>query len=366
MPSRRRLLAACGAAAVGGLAGCTGVLDDSPDGTVWRGSVGGASPLSPPALTGGVVAAAGPDGGLDDGRVDAFDAASGERHWSKDVGRVTGVEAAAGVVCVGVKTGGDSARVLAFDAVSGERRWDASVDNLASAMAAADGTLYAANGGLAAVDASDGSVRWEVDNRAGASFTVVVAPGEQLAADGTRVVYGGNRGAVALAREDGSAEWTAETAFSTNAGPVLGDGTAYVGGDHGDGLAALDAATGETRWARSFGQNAGVVGVHPTDRSVLVATGTAGLGGSFGTVYQLDRDDGVERRESRFDAPVRGTAAGGGLFAVRTEAGTVACFDAETFAEEWRTEVSAGGLLSTDGERVFAQTTDGTLWALAP
>ncbi|WP_134669420.1 outer membrane protein assembly factor BamB family protein [Halorussus marinus] len=366
MPSRRRFLATCSAAAVSGLAGCTGLLDDPPEGTVWSASVGGASPLSPPALTGRVVAAAGPDGDLEDGRVDAFDAASGERRWSKEVGRVTGVEAAGGVVYVGVKAGGDSARVLAFDARSGERRWNGSVRNLASAMAAADGALYAANGGLAAIDPADGSVRWQFDDRDGATFTIVVAPGEQLAADGRRVVYGGNGGIVALAPADGSVEWRADTDFSTNAGPALGDGTAYVGGDNGDGLAALDATSGDVRWTRTFGQSAGVAGIRPTDRSMLVATGTAGVGGSFGTLYELDPETGVERRETRFDAPVRGTATGGDWFVVRTAEDTVACFDAETFTEAWRTELSASALLATDGERAYAQTTDGTLWALAP
>jgi outer membrane protein assembly factor BamB len=363
MPSRRRLLATCSAAAVGGLAGCTGLLDDPPDGTVWSASVGGATPLSPPALTAGVVAAAGPDGGPEDGRVDAFHAESGDRRWSKDVGRVTGVEAAGGAVYVGVKTGGDSGRVLAFDAKSGERHWNGSVDNLASAMAAADGTLYAANGGLAAIDPADGSVRWEFDDRGGATFTIVVAPGEQLAADGRRVVYDG---VVALAPVDGSVEWRADTGFSTNAGPALGNETVYVGGDNGDGLVALDAASGDVRWTRTFGQSAGVVGVRPTDRSVLVATGTAGVGGEFGTVYELDSEDGIERREMRFDAPVRGTTTGGDWFVVRTSEGAVVCFEAETLTEEWRTEVSASALLATDGERAYAQTTDGTLRALAP
>jgi len=366
MPSRRRFLATCSAAVVGGLAGCTGLIEDPPNGTVWSGSVGGASPLSPPALTAGVVATAGPDGGLEDGRVDAFDAESGERRWSKEVGRVTGVDAAAGVVYVGVKTGGDSARLLAFDAETGERRWRASVRNLASALVATGEALYAANGGLAAVDPADGSVRWAFDERGGATFTVVVAPGDQLAADGRRVVYGGNGGVVAFAPADGSVEWRADTGFSTNAGPVLDGEAAYVGGDNGDGLAAIDATSGDVRWTRTFGQSAGVVGVRPTDRSALVATGTADVGGSFGTLYELDPETGVERRETRFDAPVRGTATGGDWFVVRTEDGTVACFDTETFTEEWRTALSASGLLATDGERAYAQTTDGTLWALAP
>jgi len=317
-------------------------------------------------LTRGIVAAAGPDGGLEDGRVDAFDAASGERRWSKEVGRVTGVEAGDGAVYVGVKTGGDSARVLAFDARSGERRWNESVRNLASALVAGDEALYAANGGLAAIDPADGRVRWEFDDRGGATFTIVVAPGEQLAADGRRVVYGGNGGVLALAPADGSVEWRADNEFSTNVGPVLDGEVAYVGGDDGDGLAALDATSGDVRWARNFGRSAGVVGVRPTDRSVLVATGTAGLGGSFGTVYELDAETGVERREARFDAPVRGTATGGDWFAVRTAGGTVACFDVPTFTEAWRTELSASALLATDGERAYAQTTDGSLRALAP
>lgn len=372
MPSRRSLLSTGGVVLSSVLAGCSSLgLSRTPSGTDWTASVPQPATLSPPVVTGDRLVVGGHrNGALEDGRVAALDTKSGEHHWSRDVGRMTGLTAANDTVYVGEKGGsaGSRARVLAFDAETGERRWTQPVANLASALAVAGDTLYAANGTLAALDAEDGSIRWEQTTVAGTDFTVVVAPDDQLAADDSAVYFGDERGVVALDPADGSRVWTwrPDQWDWTTVGPIPVGERIYVGAD--DAVASLDRATGELRWQTSFGADARVQGLHETESSLLVAEATdEPPSDTFGTMYELAVGTGRERYETRFETPVMRTASTTETFIVGTEAGKLVWTDgASSFGRRETTLPSESFVLGGAGEQAFAQTGSGTLYALSP
>lgn len=369
MPSRRSILAAGSAALSGFLAGCSASpLSQSPAGTNWSASVPQPASLAPPVVAGDRVTVGGHrDGDLERGRVVVFDATTGERLWQYDLGRTTGLTATNDAVYVGEKGGQRGARLVAFDAATGERRWTQSVGNLASALTVADGVLYAANGSLAALDTTDGAIRWEHESVADADFTVVAAPDDQLAADDRAVYFGDQRGVVALDPADGRLDWRwrPDQWGGTGVGPTLVGDTIYAGAD--GAIAALDAATGESRWRTSFGMDARVHGVHETESTLLVAEATdEAPSDTFGTVYELSRDDGRERYETRFDAPVARTASTAETFVVGTAAGQLTWTDgASSFDQPETTLPSETYVLGGGGEQAFAQTDAGTLYALS-
>ena len=370
MSSRRSFLASVGAALSAVTAGCSSLPRlRTPPGTDWSASVPQPGALAPPSVTDGLVAVGGlRDGDLYKGRVMVFDTETGDRRWQHDFGRMTGLTAANGSVYVGEKEGSRRARVLAFDAETGERRWTQAVGNLASAMAVADGTLYTANGGLTALDTSNGAIRWDRSNVGDTHFTVVVAPDDQLGANGRAVYFGDENGVVALSPADGSLAWSwrPNRWDWTDAGPIPSGDTVYVGG--GGDVVSLDSKDGSVQWRTSFGQDAWILGFHETASSLLVAEATdEAPSDTFGTVYELSLQDGSERYETRFDAPVTQTASTAETFVVATRAGRITWTDGASFFDQFETTISSDGfLLGAAGKRAFAQTEDGTLWALSP
>nr|WP_244877483.1 PQQ-binding-like beta-propeller repeat protein [Haloferax prahovense] len=369
-PSRRAFLAAAGTALASGLAGCSSLRQfRSPDGTDWSASVPEPSVLSPPSVTEGVVAVIGHrDGDIDEGRVVAFDRESGERLWDIDFGRPTGLLADGGSVYAGERLGSGRGRIYAFDAADGNQRWSQTVGNIGSAMAIAGDTLYAANGALAALATDDGAVRWEQSAVDGVGFTVVIAPQDQLFADERAVYYGDDEGVFAMAPEDGSLRWAwrPDRWDWADVGPIPAGGSVYAGG--GGDIAMLDAADGSLRWRTSFGAGAQVVGVHERGSTVLVAEGTdEPPSDTFGTLYELAVRDGSERYEVRFDSPVERTASTDEAFVVGTRAGRIRWSRGASFFDPFETTLSTDGyLLSAAGTQAFAQTGEGTLWALSP
>ncbi|WP_408958556.1 PQQ-binding-like beta-propeller repeat protein [Natrinema sp. 74] len=370
MPSRRSILAAGVGVLPAVAAGCVSVSwFRKPAGTDWSASVSKSGILESPVATEGVVAAGGRrDEALEKGRLVAFDTETGNQQWEYALGRMTGLAAADGTVYVGEKRASNRSRVLAFDARTGERRWTRTVDNRSSAMAVANETLYTANGGLAALETADGSIRWERSRVAETSFTVVAAPDDQLAADDHAVYFGDADGVVALSPTDGTPSWSWRPAQweTTAVGPTPTGDAVYVGG--GGDVAALDAADGSARWRISFGRGAEITGFHATDSSLLVAEATDDApSDTFGTVYELSLEDGSERYEMRFDAPVTQAASTAATFVVGTDDGTVTWTDGASFSGRFETTLPADNfVLGAAGERAFAQTGEGTLWALSP
>ncbi|WP_193365037.1 outer membrane protein assembly factor BamB family protein [Natrinema altunense] len=370
MSSRRSVLATGVGICSSGIAGCVSLpWLREPDGADWSASVPEPGAFASPVTTEGVVVAGGSrDGGLENGQLVAFDTETGDQQWEHEFGRPTGLLAADGTVYVGEKRESGQSRISAFDARTGTRRWRQTVSNHSSAMAVANGTLYAANGGLAALETADGSVRWEQSHVPETGFTVVAAPDDQLAADDHAVYFGDADGVVAISPTDGTTTWSWRPAQweATAVGPVPIDDTVYVGG--GGDVVALDAADGSGRWRTPFGRGAEIMGVHATDSSLLVAESTDDApSDTFGTVYQLSAADGSERYEMRFDAPVTRAASTTAMFVVGTADGTVTWTDGASFFARPETSLPTNGFgLGAAGEQAFAQTSDGTLWALSP
>ncbi|WP_460922553.1 outer membrane protein assembly factor BamB family protein [Salinarchaeum chitinilyticum] len=296
-----------------------------------------------------------------------FDTAEGTHQWDVDLGRMTGLAASDGRIYVGERggPGGTQGKIYAFRAASGEQLWTQGVNNLASALAVEDTTLYAANGSLAALETSDGTVRWERSSVAGSSFTVIVAPDDQLAADDAAVYFGDREGTVALSPADGTLQWAwrPDDWPGTTVGPRPTDDRVYVGGD--GIVAGLDRETGQLRWRSSFGMDARVQGLHRTESSLIVAESTTRPpSGTFGTLYELSLQNGTERYERRFSAPVARTTATADSFVVGTDSGQIAWVDGLSSFEQ-TTISSEAFLLGAGDERVFVQTANGTLYALA-
>jgi outer membrane protein assembly factor BamB len=366
MPSRRRLLAAGASLATGSLASCTaGSLlgPAGPEGTDWATAVTDTYDPAPLVADETVVAVGVRDDGIEPTRVHAVEKATGETVWTADLGRLTGTAVDDDHVYVGLHEG-SQATVVAFDLASGDRVWERRVDSRASATALDDGTLYVANGGLTALDAADGTVRWHRDRLAGTRFVVVAAPEDQLTATDGVVYYGGSGGVVAVDGTDGTERWTwgAEDWRTTNARPHRFGESVYVGGEDDPSLVRL-GVDGTERWRRTFGR-ARVAGLHGTGR-LMVATGTRrGFDGGFGTVYQVDHEDGSETDEVRFGAPVRRTASSERSFVVVTDANEVARFESDGTGPDLRHTFDAGVTVGTDDDRVYVHTDDGRLLAL--
>lgn len=157
----------------------------------------------------------------------ALDAETGDLDWRTAVEGKYRPTVADGLVSVSARD-----RLTAFDAETGSVRWERAFDTVEwpTSPTPAAGALYVVAGQtLYALDGEDGSVRWrrervEVgpanDDDASASVSTSFAPRPVAVVDGT--VYA-----------------ITEPCNRDSSDPVAGEG----------GVAALDAATGETEWA---------------------------------------------------------------------------------------------------------------------
>jgi outer membrane protein assembly factor BamB len=152
-------------------------------------------------------------------------------------------------------------RLLALDGVTGERRWVAEdLPDPPGPVAATESTVFAeSDGTLYAVDAADGSVRWEESVPEPSSDTPVV--GESI------VATMGSEGLLqAIPRTDEAERWQRQVPGGQVA-PAVADGRVFAVSDTDDSLLAFDAHTGETEWETPLG---------PTvDTRVAVGGGTA-------------------------------------------------------------------------------------------
>lgn len=206
---------------------------DPADGTErWHRELG--APLSGPAVADGAVFVGGWDG-----VVRALETADGTERWTHDaVGRVRTAPAAAdGTVYVASTERGSSyettGRLDAVDAASGDRTWRTEVDEFmgSTPSVGADGVFAGVGLSVWAFERADGSVRWRgPDADAGTGTS-----GSPAVVDGT--VYGGlgrvNGGAVvAFDPTDGTERWRTAGDASGCSPAVIG-GRAYVTTDFG-------------------------------------------------------------------------------------------------------------------------------------
>jgi outer membrane protein assembly factor BamB/subtilisin family serine protease/protocatechuate 3,4-dioxygenase beta subunit len=261
----------------------------------WTAEAGGEVLFSSPVIGAGRVFV-----NTDDGRLVAFDAQDGTRLWefTGSLGMRGAPAVAGGTVYTG---GGVDGGIHALDAATGELRWTVPTPGrrtIYTAPAVRAGVVYATTGftpdrsdTVYALDAETGAERWSVDIGPRAFFGPAVADGLVVAASaGTRTLVG-------LDAATGAQRWSLERADDEFiAAPSIADGTVYVTtsvppegfapGFQGS-LLAVDAATGAVRWevpAHGDGQ-----GSTPAVHGDLVVAGSHGLG----LVAAYHRDTGA-------------------------------------------------------------------------
>ncbi|MGC9539871.1 PQQ-binding-like beta-propeller repeat protein [Streptomyces sp. UG1] len=226
-----------------------------------------------------------------------------------------------------------SFEVHALDVATGRRRFK--TRDVAWSMAVADGRIHASDGPtLFALESREGADLWRLQTDAWVY---------SLKAERGTVVTGTRGGGVqAWEASNGQKLWEitgAQTDFeSPEAGPALYDGTVYVWQDAR--LKALDARTGDERWAYPIGDAASCGGVpvrvaQAHDGHVYVSAGTR--------VLALDVRSGLVRWH--FEAPavflcpptfVPGPAVTGGGVYLADYLGTVYALDATDGRDRWR------------------------------
>jgi len=170
----------------------------------------------------------------DSGTLLGLSTADGVEQWRREVSGGFFDLPVVGDGAVYLADGGDGLRSLSTG--DGNERWSVQFDGEPGTVAVDGGTVYAAvEGRVVALDATDGSRRWETTVADGSEFATAVAVG-------TDAVYAGfdgvDAGLYALGREDGSERWShgfPDTVVEgdmiesgVDAQPVVAAGAVYV------------------------------------------------------------------------------------------------------------------------------------------
>lgn len=268
--------------------------------------------------------------------------------WTADVGKASDYFLAPVHVEGKVYAAAADGKVFAFDAASGKALWSVSVDADISAGVGADGSTVAvasANGTLFAFDAGTGKQRW----KASLSTEVLSAP---AVGSGVVIVRSMDNKIAAYDVETGNRRWVVQRtapALVLRAAPgiVISDGTAYVALPAGR-LLALSAATGVARWDAPVAEPRGATELE----RVADVSGTPALLGREicaaayqGRIACIDAVNGGVRWAREFSADV-GPAIDQRYVFGADERGTVAGFSRDTGGSLWRSTSLSGRRLS--------------------
>lgn len=217
----------------------------------------GAGPRATPTVAGGRVYALGATA-----RLNALDAATGRRVWSRDVAADTGTQtpmwgfAGSPLVAGDVVIVAAAGRLAAYDAATGEPRWTGpargggygSPHRLT--LGGVDQVLLLSDAGVLGVAPADGAVLWE-HAWSGAAIVqpALTAEGDLLLATGGP---SGGLGLRRLAVSRGPGGWTATERWTTRGlKPYFSDFVVHRGhayGLEGSLLACVELERGERRW----------------------------------------------------------------------------------------------------------------------
>lgn len=322
----------------------------------WRYQAEG-SIQGPPAVADGRVFLASRDGSLT-----ALNAATGARLWSTRLGNApisAGVTAAAGSVF----TGNTAGSIFAFDPDSGGARWQQKVGGpILAEPEYGEGLVYvgAADGYLYGLNAYSGEIEW----RTPAGATVRAKP---TYAHGT--LYAGTWGGevLALQAKTGRVLWRTRLTSNAYLAPANVPLTYYrgrvfatnsTGGSLTTGLWSLDARTGQILWQsdETAGYSSPFLRQHE-----LVANTPAGRLFAVNPMTGA-RTWALNLGSTIFDSyatPFGGSIVNGSLYGRIT--GSVPS------GIQWRYDVGdvyVFARLAADGDRVYAGTMDGVLYAL--
>jgi len=181
-----------------------------------------------------------------DGRIVAFDAASGKIRWSRTIGPT---ESSPLVVGGAVYLGDWQGKVYALDAATGRTRWTFETGGKVKGAVAFDsGRLYVGSydGHVYALDAGTGHELWRASGqeRLGSAGTFYSTPA--VAYD--RVYIGSTDGKVySFGAHTGDLRWSHSTGGYVYGSPAVSGLRVFVGSYSGR-FYAFDAATGDTLW----------------------------------------------------------------------------------------------------------------------
>ncbi len=245
---------------------------ESPDALSARGT---------PAVAGDVLV------GAQGSAVAGIERETGETRWT--VGEdMTPEVTVAGNHVYAVKTSIPNDALYKVDAATGDVVWERTLERAPQKAAVADGTVFLGEQ-LRALDAASGRTRWQDTDGPTVVRTPTVADGRLYVATQTHEIQARNP-------DDGSVVWSAtprSDAAGGGHGPIhnsvaVADGTVVV--VTGWALTALDAATGERRWARRI----------RGDNPPLVVDGRVYVTG-IQTLEVFDLADGTRTATARWD-----------------------------------------------------------------
>jgi len=233
----------------------------------------------------------------DEGLVWGIDAGEGIALWTANLGVAVFTNP---LILDGLAIVGDaSGTVSAFDLETGQRQWRAGLSGPVRGGAAFDGeNLYVAGESMevAALDLQ-GRVIWRqtITGRTGEGdqmrvFAAPVLVGELVVVSLVREEVFGEPGLVALDRDTGAVRWWATDAAgiksewgSVRSSPAVVGNLLVYGEGYSDKLVALDAGSGQTRWAAVVGPLC-----YPHWSSPAVVSGQVVLPRFDGGLYAVD------------------------------------------------------------------------------
>lgn len=343
-------------------------------GLLWRIETGGAVRASPIVADATVVVAG------TDGVVRAFDLADGSARWQVDVNSPIIATPAAVDGSLYVVDRNNTLHALRL--VDGAVRWRLETgadlplpwghegwDYVAGGPRVVDGTVYfgSGGGGVYAVAAADGSVRWRFD--AGARVRATPTP------DVDRIYVGASDGRFhALDRQQGHSLWTFETEGhrldAASAGfdrrqiyssAVVANGVVYFGSRDARTY-ALDAASGAPRWSSEDGTSAWVIAAPMLDGERLLETRSSST-----RVRAIRPADGSEIWSHPTGAAVFAPVVPlGDGYLVANGAGLLIAFDRDG-REQWRYGAGTGtwSAPTVHGDRLLLGSDDGSVYLFA-
>ena len=312
----------------------------------------GAEPGAAPAVAGNLVFAGGTDGTLH-----VLDLATGQEAWSYAAGAPILVTPTVADGSVYLST--DDGVLHAVDLASHAERWRVAGVSQGSVPTVDGGTAYVGltSGRFAALSVTDGREAWHVDVD-GTANRVALADGRAYVdGDGSDRLY-------AIDLTEHTIAWSLATGAAHSITPAVDGGTVYAtvvevfGKD--SRVLALDAATGQERWA-----------FHAPDRQSLVSLAvgpdqvvTTSDGPSGTTdVWAIDRTTGKQRWKAIVPSAVGiHPALVGDEVDMMTTSGTVVALTAATGRQLWRFDGPGRAIASpvlTGGLLLQATTTSG-------
>jgi eukaryotic-like serine/threonine-protein kinase len=277
---------------------------------LWRASLG-AEAAGSPLVTAGLVIV-----GDSKRVVHALSAGDGSARWTVPTdGPIAGAAAATSDIAVVATTTGSA---YAIEIPGGTVRWKTAVGGaVGSSVAIGDGLVYLGAGpNLVALALADGRIRWKQSVSAvGRIGTPTAADGLVFAATGLDGGDASVYGVAAIDAATGASRWRfVSPSKAVVYTPAVVSGRAYIVGEDRR-VTALDAATGTTIWSTTTEQ---------VDEAVAaVVDGIVYVAGNGGAMNALDATTGAIRWSVAYRGIPYGPTVVGGYVLVGTDAGTL-------------------------------------------